>query len=763
MMRYANLLIETYSILICFCLGYHLYFHRNTMRRQKNWFIIMLTANVAMTLADMTDWIFSYRITPHTVLILNIGMVIYFMSSGMLIVSYSYYLLAYLNLPVKHIAGILSSVFGVIQIILGFCSPFTNGHLFFYIGEDFAYHRGDLFILSQVTAVFVYIIQIVLLLHNRKNLQKKEVLFLTSYIILPVIGEVLQVIFYEIALLNVCTALALLLIFINVQSSQELRIEKTEAMARAKTEFIANVSHEIRTPINAILGMNEIILRESNEENIIEYSENIRSASKKLLGIINDILDFSKIESQKMEIIPMPYHLSSLVNDLHNLIAERAERKGLRLNFFVSPEMPENLFGDEMRINQIALNLLTNAVKYTQNGFVECSIGYLEKGEDILMRVEVKDSGMGIQKDDMERLFDSFQRVDEKRNRSIEGTGLGLSIVKQLVDLMGGELSVYSTYGVGSSFVVQIPQKVLAKEPVGDYRKRIRKQESEQVVSEGILIAPEARVLAVDDNEMNLKVLQGLIKRTRIQMDLAESGQEAINKVQQTDYDLVLLDHRMPHMDGVETLKIMKERNLLGTVPVIALTANAVSGAREMYIQNGFQDYLSKPISGDRLEELLKKWLPAEKILQDVPKEEETAGDIQEDSETSTEKSLAQITRDLESVLDIALAMEYAGKDREGFLMNLAFFCDNFETLENSIVEDFENKDYENYGTHVHSLKSNALTIGAKDLSDKAKELEFACTEMRTDEVEKGHPALIEKYRSLVGTLRDKGYSMPIV
>lgn len=755
-MRYANILIEGYSVFVSFILAYYLYFHRNNMRRQKNWFIVMLVTNIVMTLADMTDWIFSYQSGPYINIILNVGMAAYFMSSGVLIFSYTYYLLAYLDMKINHIIGVLSVVFGFIQIVMGFCSPFVNGHLIFYIGSDNAYHRGELFILSQLTAVVVYIMQIALLLRNRRKLQRKEVLFLTSYIILPVVGEMLQVIFYEIALLNVCAALALLLIFINVQSSQEIRIEKSEATARAKTEFIANMSHEIRTPINAILGMNEIILRESNEENIKEYSENIRSASKKLLGIINDILDFSKIESKKMEIIPVPYHVSSLVNDLHNLVADRAASKGLKLNFSVNPKMPENLIGDEMRINQIALNILTNAVKYTQAGFVECTIDYVEQGEDILMSMEVKDSGIGIQKDDIDRLFDSFQRVDEKRNRSIEGTGLGLSIVKQLVDLMDGELSVQSTYGKGSDFVVHIPQKVLSEEPVGDYKKRIRKRESEQEVNAGILFAPEARVLAVDDNEMNLKVLQGLLKRTRIQLDLAGSGQEAIEIVQEKEYDLVFLDHRMPHMDGIETLKIIKEKKLLGTVPVIALTANAISGAREMYIQNGFQDYLSKPISGDRLEEVLKRWLPAEKIMQDIPAEGE---DIQEDARSAPEEGLEQITRDLETMMiDMALAMEYAGNDREGLLMNLEFFCENFALLENNLIEDFNNKDYENYGTHVHALKSNALTIGAQDLSDKAKQLEFACADKRTEEVDRGHPVLIEEYRSLVGKLRDKGY-----
>ena len=746
-MRYANILIESYSVLINFILAYYLYFHRNNMRRQKNWFLVMLAANICMTLGDMTDWLFSYSQEGYTDWILTAGMVMYFMSSGVLIVSYTYYLLAYLEMGINNAVGVMSGIFGIIQILLAVLSPFMGQHLIFYIGEDHAYHRGDMFLLSQLTAVIVYIMQVVLLVRMRRKLRREEVLFLTSYIILPVTGELMQVIFYEIALLNVSATLALLLIFINVQSSQELRIEKTEALGRAKTEFIANMSHEIRTPINAILGMNEIILRESGEENIQEYSENIKSASKKLLGIINDILDFSKIESQKMEIIPAPYRLSSLLFDLHNLISERAEKKGLELRFHVAPDMPDNLLGDEMRLNQIAVNLLTNAVKYTQEGFVECSVGYVEQDNGILMRMEVKDSGIGIRKSDMGRLFTSFQRVDEKRNRSIEGTGLGLSIVKQLVGLMGGELSVSSHYGMGSSFVVWIPQSVLSDEPIGDFKKCIRRRVSEQDSRGGTWIAPGAKILAVDDNQMNLKVLQGLMKRTQIQLDLVEGGEEALMRVQENHYDLILLDHRMPHMDGIETLQIMVEKNFLGSVPVIALTANAVSGAREMYIQNGFQDYLSKPISGDTLEEMLKRWLPDEKIQQIEPeKTEQKEGDGRE-----------PLIRELEPLLDMKMAMEYAGDDVEGLLMNLSFFRENAVSLEASLREDFEKGDYESYAVHAHALKSNARTIGAVKLSDMARELEAAGDERRVEQIEREHPLLLEEYDRLLKELDSRG------
>jgi CheY-like chemotaxis protein len=413
--------------------------------------------------------------------------------------------------------------------------------------------------------------------------------------------------------------------------------------------------------------------------------------------------------------------------------------------------------GDEIRLNQIILNLLTNAVKYTQKGRVELSIGFLERKDDIVLRIEVKDTGIGIKKEDIGKLFSSFQRVDETRNRAIEGTGLGLSIVKQLVELMDGELSVHSIYGQGSEFAVSIPQKVLSDEPIGDYEERIKKRKIENNVQKDAFIAPDAKILAIDDNEMNLKVLQGLLKRTQIQIDLAGSGPEGIQMLRENSYDLILLDHRMPHMDGIETLQQMKEENLLHGIPVIALTANVVSGAREIYIQNGFQDYLSKPINGEKLEERLASWLPEEKRKK-RPQEEDYTKNEQPADETEN------LLQSLQQLIDVSQAMEYAGNDTEGLEMNLMFFCENAETLDESLCTDFENGDYANYSVHAHALKTNAATIGAVSLSEMAKELEFMFKERDTspDEQEKRiweekHKNIIGIYRKLVRSIKDRG------
>ena len=384
---------------------------------------------------------------------------------------------------------------------------------------------------------------------------------------------------------------------------------------RAKSSFLANMSHEIRTPINAVLGMDEMIIRESGEKNIRAYAKDIKTAGRTLLSLINDILDFSKIEEGRMEIIPTQYELSSVINDLVNMIRSRAEKKGLKLEVEVDPNVPRILYGDDIRIKQIALNLLTNAVKYTNEGKVTLKVGYEDAGEDdIMLRFRIEDTGIGIREEDMEKLFSPFSRIEEKRNRSIEGTGLGISIVRQLLKLMDSRLIVDSTYGEGSVFSFEIRQKVIRREPLGDITKRFAEGPDYAESYQELFHAPDARILVVDDTEVNLSVICNLLKQTMVEIDTAISGKEAIASAKDTHYDIIFIDHMMPEMDGIETLhKLQEETDLEGTV-VIALTANAVSGAREMYIDAGFADYISKPVDGRRLEEMIRKYLPEDKI-----------------------------------------------------------------------------------------------------------------------------------------------------
>ena len=400
------------------------------------------------------------------------------------------------------------------------------------------------------------------------------------------------------------------------QTNRKMRAAADAAIAagESKSKFLAQMSHEIRTPINAILGMNEMILRESEDEGILEYSGNIRSAGKTLLTIINSILDFSKIEDGKMEIIPVRYELAGMINNLVNSISERAKAKNLELVVNVDKMLPSELFGDDVRIEQVIMNLLTNAVKYTEAGTITFSVEEAGRiANSVIMEVSVKDTGIGIRKEDMGKLFESFERLEEKRNRNIEGTGLGMSIVTKLLNMMGSELKVDSVYGSGSTFSFRIKQDILNDEPIGDYTLR-REQAERDSAEEKILYAPDAQVLVTDDNEMNLKVVFNLMKIHGFSPDLASSGEETIRKMATKDYDIVFLDHMMPKMDGLETMAKLKESGR-ALPPVIALTANAVVGARDMYIAAGFDGYISKPIDLKELQYTLGKYLPKGKVM----------------------------------------------------------------------------------------------------------------------------------------------------
>ena len=390
---------------------------------------------------------------------------------------------------------------------------------------------------------------------------------------------------------------------------------RAEAANEAKSIFLANMSHEIRTPINAILGMNEMILRENRNEQIEEYAMNIDSAGSSLLYLVNDVLDISKIESGKLEIVENIYELSSFIHDCYNMVAEKAQKKGLELTVSCNPQLPSKLKGDESRLRQVVTNLLSNAAKYTEKGSISLSFDSSEQNRQMMLVITVKDTGIGISEENMKNLFTQFTRFDMEKNRNIEGTGLGLALAKRLIDLMQGTIEMQSTYGAGTTVTVTVPQQIVDSAPVGDFHRNYSSAADKGRQYQQRFEAPDAKILVVDDVKVNLKVIVGLLKSTKIKADTASSGRECLEMITQTAYDLIFMDHMMPEMDGVETYAEMKklENSLNKDTPVIMLTANAITGIREQFLQAGFTDYLSKPVSGEKLENLILKYLPKDK------------------------------------------------------------------------------------------------------------------------------------------------------
>jgi len=381
------------------------------------------------------------------------------------------------------------------------------------------------------------------------------------------------------------------------------------AATKAKSDFLANMSHEIRTPINAIMGMNEMILRESDQDSVKDYAEDINSASVNLLEIVNDILDFSKIESGKLEIVCDDYDLGELICDVTTLVNMKAENKGLKLNVSVDRQLPSKLHGDDKRIREIITNILNNAVKYTDEGFVNLKITGDKEDNIVTLCISVEDSGQGIKKEDLDKIYNGFSQVNEKKNRKVEGSGLGLTITKRLVELMNGSISVESEFGIGSTFTVRLPQVIVSGEEMGDYMLHKHASADVTKTQKQEYNVPAVKVLVVDDTALNLKVISKFLEKTDAILTCASSGEEMLKLIQENRYDVIFLDHMMPNMDGVEALNLSKklDNNMCSNVPVIALTANAIVGAKEMYLEAGFNDYLSKPVKmGDLCEMIVK-------------------------------------------------------------------------------------------------------------------------------------------------------------
>lgn len=526
-------------------------------------------------------------------------------------------------------------------------------------------------------------------------------------------------------------------------------IKKEKIASAAKTEFLSNMSHEIRTPINSILGMNEMILRESEDKEIKGYAKNIQTSGNALLSLVNQILDLSKIEAGKMEIVQENYSLDEILKESVSMVKKRIEEKKIEFEFECQEDLPSVLKGDSLKIKQILLNILTNAAKYTKQGKITFRISGEKLDSKLGISFSVKDTGIGISDEDKVKIFGRFERFNLKENRSIEGAGLGLRISKHLAELMGGEIDLKSELGKGSEFILVLVQEIIDDAPVGKINiDEVYESSSQDEKYEVSFVAPDAKVLVVDDIEMNLFVIKSFLKETLVQLETVSSGEECVKKACEKEYDVIFIDHMMPGMDGIETFKrirsLQESKNV--KTPCIMFTANAISGAKEKYEAVGFEGYITKPVQGKVLEEQLQKYLPAEKNREPEKKSEKKTDD-KKTMDIEKRISEAFIDFDFKTVLE-----NCAGK-KELLIKIIQRFTE--ELLIDNLEQSFAKEDWAEYAIYAHSLKGSARTVGMNILADKAYELELAGKASDEKQIKEKHRELIEEYLDTVQKLKE--------
>ena len=524
---------------------------------------------------------------------------------------------------------------------------------------------------------------------------------------------------------------------------------QTEDANRAKTNLVSNMSHEIRTPMNSIVGITEILLRSRHSPKEQEYLLNIQSSGRVLLTIINDVLDCSKMEAGKMQLFDEPYDTCSLFHDLRISMENRIGHSGLELIYDIDQDIPCKLKGDMGRIRQVIINLVNNAIKYTEKGSVRFSVHVRQKNTDkVMLYYEVADTGIGIRKEDQKILFDAFQRVEMDRNRYVEGTGLGLTISQNLVNMMGGVIEVESEYGKGSRFFFTIEQTIIDPTPVSAVNYNGQKDNVTEKEAECLFIAPEAHILLVDDNELNLVVAKELLKPLRMQIDTAENGLQAVKMVRGSQYDLVLMDHMMPVMDGIEAAKAIRAlpEDKYQKLPIIALTANAMVDARKEFLNAGMNGFVAKPIDFARICNQLKLWLPKD-LVRDVPKEEakKLLADDLSDREIQPEDS--------QRGFSFEEGVNHCGS-KAALMKTIRIFYRTIDSKADKIEQCLKEGLISDYVVEVHALKSSALLIGAVPLSEAAKELEGYGKQGKTELLEEKTPDLLAMYRDFKDILK---------
>ena len=686
-------------------------------RQWVTWILLSLIVDVVTT--RMTDY--GYMIPPFVNVLAS---TFYF-----IITAGSFWGLArYLHAIIKgkfsnvYMTIINSMVFIYTAIMI--VNIFT-GWIFTY-DEAGSYLHGPYFPIIYIFQAICHTLSIVLLISYRKKLEKRLLISIWLFMLFIIAGYILQVVFFQKTLLvfymfSLAAMTSLFVVETPDYSKLSEALKEVEEQKRradvankAKSEFIAKMSHEIRTPINAVIGMDEMILRDSKEAEIKGYAFDIKNAAEALLSTINDILDLSKVESGKMEIVPVDYDVSSMINDVSNMIEFRAKEKGLEFIVDIDENIPSRL---------------------------KC-----------ILYISVKDTGMGIRKEDKEKLFEQYSRLDMEKNRNIEGTGLGMSITLQLLNLMNSNLKVNSVYGEGSEFYFYLTQPITNDTPIGSLQDRIKEQKSSY--NYGVsFIAPKAKILLVDDNYMNRKVARSLLRDTLIRIDEAAGGYECIECVKDTHYDVILLDHMMPDLDGIKTFRMMRDNDMYkckGT-PVVALTANMIAGAKEMYEREGFDSFLGKPIRPERLEELLIELIPDE--LVEVIDNSKASEDVSNDASGADSNIKLPYVEgiDIENALlhlgNVSLVedmiVDYTKQSKKD--------ANKLEAYYKNITDDIDITDnLRQYMVLVHSMKNSAAMIGAITISELAKLLEYAARDERVDTLTHLHGVFIEENDKLI-------------
>lgn len=643
-----------------------------------------------------------------------------------------------------------------------------NGCIF-SMGPKGEYLHGPLYLLVYIVVYYFIGCSAFVLLRNLGKFEAWQKISVIFYLVLTISGPTLQLLFFPDVLLAMFScAMAIVAILFTMETPdyqkliktiKELRETKEAAEAaekaareasRAKTDFLANMSHEIRTPINVILGYNEMVMKETKESQTAEYAINVQAAGRALLSMVNNILDFTNIDRGKLKLEKSPYYTPSLIQDIMTYARYNAGKKNLELRFDIDKNLPRQLSGDPVRLMQIYNNLISNAIKYTNEGFIEIDIGW-ERVNDTcgIVEAKVKDSGIGMRQEDIRRISESFSRFDLQKNRDVEGVGLGLTIVTRLLELMNSSLQIESEYGRGSAFSFRIQQEIVEEAPIGDMNQMdqislLYMHEEEEFT------APEARILTVDDNVMNLDVFCRILKDTQISIDTAGNGAEALELLEKNSYHIVFLDHMMPVMDGLETLRKIRERGLCTDTPIIVLTANAVAGEKQMYLDAGFDDYLSKPIVSKLLKEMVRSRLPGG-MVRDTAKDSKLPDYRTEETQSAERQEENGLLERLGALLDTKLGLEYCCSD-EGFYRNVIMtYLGNQK--QDALMKCYQEEDWENYRILVHALKSTSLSIGAAGLSEQAKALEMAAKEENISYIQENHGKVMADYQNLLSDL----------